>query len=290
LLCHRAESVYDPHVTSAVATSEVSQGTRRLSVTERNWLVSVAIMAGSIAFFALVREVEMRMGRWEGSFRLVRDPDQAAMRYLGIAHFLIAFLYMASSRAFRSAASLARFAALIGVSVLLCFGYAGLSAAAPTLAIVLFIAYFIVHDMRDQFFFSAANGDRPARPSPSWQLDRPILVVLIGTAVVLTASALLGWQGHAIVITHVASWYVFVTVALRKRSLAGTAASGWRDDPRAFQIIHLGGVAILLVLGAVWAYAFRNAPDRRVLSTLLGANSFYYWTIAHVTVSFSTPR
>jgi hypothetical protein len=270
--------------------SDVSQVGRRLSATERNWLVSVAIMAASVAFFALVREGEMRMGRWEGSIRLVRDPAQAAMRYLGIAHFLVALVYMASSRAFRSAASLARFAALTGLSVLLCLGYAGLSAAAPTLAIVLFVAYFIVHDLRDQFFFCAVNGDRPARPSDSWYAERPIMVVLIGTTVLLTASVLLGWQGHAIVITHVASWYVFVTVALRKRRRDGTAPSGWRDDPRAFQFIHLGGVAILLALGAVWAYGFRNAPDHRVLSTLLGANNFYYWTIAHVTVSFSMPR
>ncbi len=334
--------------------SEALAVRRTLTATERNWLLSLGIVAAVLAFFGVIYAIEIQIGRWNSQIRLVRDPAQAAMRYLGTAHFLVAFFYMLTSRQMRSAAIRVRLGAGILLAVLLCMAYARLHSVLPVAALAAFVGYFMVHDFRDQVFFYFANGDGPrdgdtrlrsllfglpllgvsvvflivaaiataaraigsaadglvavgavfvvvsaAAVMHGWRASgkksasgyRPLILVFGGIALVLASSVALKWEGHVIVTLHVVTWYVFTIRQLRDRA---TPAAGLLDRLRntatGFNLLHVGTAIVLLIAGAVWAYAFRNDSSVHAFSLLLDRQNFYLWTIAHVTISFATSR
>ena len=66
--------------------------------------------------------------------------------------------------------------------------------------------------------------------------------------------------------------------------------SGWvRTTQTGFQTLHLGLLVVLMAIGVVWAYAFHNDAAHHAMWVLVSRDAFPYWTIMHVTVSF-TPR
>lgn len=134
---------------------------RPVTVTERNWVVAALVLIGSIVLFGGIYVAEMRSGRWNAPLRLVGQPAEAAMRFLGISHFLVALFYTFSSRSMRSYRSLAIFGAMLVLGGLLCGGFAWTRSFSPLLASGLFISYFLVHDFRDQVFFYFTNNDAP---------------------------------------------------------------------------------------------------------------------------------
>ena len=364
-------SVENPaRASSSEAIPRTLSPRRRLTETERNWLSAAGILVGSILVFGVLYFVEMSLGRWDSSLRLVLNPAETATRYLGISHFLIAALFMATSRRLRAPRARTGLVLLLAAGVLLCLGYARLKDAYPLLASAFFFSYFLVHELRDEVFFYFVNGDAPrdedARslrtflvwtpflvlsavatiaaaglasglvhsrwvdeavgPMPvavrvligstpavilgiailrirgAWanvsaaqrlraflRANRPILVVFAGTLLVLLAR-----RAYAIVILHVAAWYVFSVRQMKKRSASGATAQvrGWdwlRSTPAGFRLLHLGSAGLLVVLGAVWAYGFRNNPALVPFAVLLQPSAFAYWTLVHVTVSYS-PR
>lgn len=138
-------------------------GSRPLTRTERNWLLSAAILLGSMALFYALYVYELDLGRWDGGIRLVAEPAEAATRYVAIAHFILAFLFIGLSPRMRTPRALAGIAALLVFGVLLSGGFSLLESASPMLASYVFFAYFVVHDFRDQVFFYRMNGDCPPR-------------------------------------------------------------------------------------------------------------------------------
>lgn len=334
--------------------------------TERNWLIAALLVLGSLALFGVIYAVELDMGRWNADLRLVTNPAEAAMRYLGVSHFLVAFLFLMTSKKMRAPRSWLAFAAAIAIGTILCLAYARVKVWSPVIATILFFGYFVVHDFRDQVFFYFTNGDAPptqdrkglaellfrtpflvlavlaacvvavlasgaasvawlgdsfSRLSPGMRLalgagpaaaaallvwrygklfrrenpgrvadfvrvHRPILVVFAGAILILLAQ-----KGFAIVTLHVTCWYVFALHQLRKRPATPPPPrltwSWLRATPAGFNVIHIGSAALLVVGGAVYAYAFRNDPSIAPLRVLLAPASFPYWTIVHVTASFA---
>ena len=59
-----------------------------------------------------------------------------------------------------------------------------------------------------------------------------------------------------------------------------------RTTPAGFRVLHIGLALGLLLLGGVWMYGLGGGTW---LWTFLSAESFLYWTIMHITVSF-VPR
>jgi hypothetical protein len=105
---------------------------------------------------------ELDLGRWDGGIRLVAEPAEAATRYIAIAHFILAFLFIGLSPGMRTSRALASIVALLGVGALLSGGFSFLERTSPVLASYAFFAYFVLHDFRDQVFFYRVNGDCPA--------------------------------------------------------------------------------------------------------------------------------
>ena len=130
--------------------------------TERNWLTSMAILAGSVALAGAVYALEWNAGRWNGNLRFVYSPSETVMRLFGISHVLIATLYLLTSRGMRSARSVALFTGMLALGIGLCFGFARVNALSPAIASAFFILYFAAHDFRDQVFFYFEHGEAPA--------------------------------------------------------------------------------------------------------------------------------
>jgi len=139
---------------------------RRWTATERNWLRAALIFVSSLALFGGVYALEMDLGRWNRDIRLVRDPAQASMHFLGIAHFLVALLYTATSKRMRTMRAWGRFVLMLALGALLCLGYARLYAASALAAGICFFAYFLVHDLRDQAYFYFSYGEAPPTRDP----------------------------------------------------------------------------------------------------------------------------
>jgi hypothetical protein len=267
----------------------------RRTESERNWFLSVGLLLLLFAFFGALYLVEMSLGRWKTSIRLVRNPWETATRYIAISHFSVALLYTLTSRRMKSAGPRASFVLFLAIGGILCLAYARLGALSPFWAAALFYAYFVAHDTRDQLFFCRANGDAPmARPHESLisilRGSRSIRMIYAGTLGVLLLGLLVG-GGYAIVILHVASWYVFTVRQLASRPSGITASTfswSWlRSTVPGFTVLHAGSAVLFLVGGAVWAYGFGNDPALAPFAILLAPESFPFWTIAHVTVSFA---
>ncbi len=360
------EQLENQAVSSIVAVAPGSHR-RALTETERNWLCAAAIVVGSIAAFGVLYGLEMAAGRWDSGIRLVLNPSETATRYLGISHFLVATLFLATSRRMRGIRPWGSFAVMLGVGALLCLAYGRIKLVSPLLASVFFFAYFLLHSLRDDVFFYFANGDAPSTRDPdslreilrwspfavigiaatllagifglglahsAWltealvavptpmrwalasllpilalvavarvagrwsraadggaasffRLNRPIYLVFAGTLLILVAQRL-----YSIVILHVAAWYVFSLRQLKKRPPPDPAPRPWswtwvRTTPAGFRWLHIGSAVLLLAAGVVWAYGFRNNPALTPFAILLDTNAFPYWTILHVSVSFS---
>lgn len=349
------------------STTSTLSDTRSLTETERNWLWAGLIVLGATAVFGVIYAVELDLGRWNPALRLVLNPAETSMRYLGFSHFLVAFLFLTTSKKMRTPRSWLAFSAALAAGAALCFGYAQVKVLSPALATILFFSYFLVHDFRDQVFFYFSNGDAPARddrkglgdllfrtpflffafvaaavallmasgrldiallgeafadssPAQRWAVDlvlvavaawafwryrelwrrenlgrvadfaranRPILAIFAAAMVILLAQ-----KGFAIVTLHFTCWYVFAMRQFKKRGAPSTPplrfSWNWlRATPAGFNFLHIGSAVLLLLVGAVWAYGFRNDQTIAPLRILLDPLSFRYWTIVHITASFT---
>lgn len=239
---------------------------RLLTETERNWFLAVALLLGSVGLFAAVYAVEFEAGRWNNALRLVREPAQAAMVYLGISHFLIALLYTATSRRMRSGRAWASFLGRLVLGGGLCAAYAVLLGPAPLLASALFVGYFLVHDFRDQVFFYFANGDAAAGPAGDRLvslLTRTPLALLAGAVALIVSAAALGAPGTAVLQPLLAPLPPPLRLALgvvppaMVAVAAAETARGWRRagyrrigeilrPHRPVAVVFLGTIAVLV--------------------------------------------
>jgi len=133
----------------------------RQTRSDRNARLSVSILVGCFAVFAALWAVEMDLGRWNRDIRLVRSVSETTTRYVAIAHFVLGFLFLATSRRMRAVRPWAGVAALALLAAVLCVAWEELRGRDEYLARLLFFAYFMAHDWRDQVFCYEANGDAP---------------------------------------------------------------------------------------------------------------------------------
>ena len=131
----------------------------------------------------------------------------------------------------------------------------------------------------------------PGGLSGFWSGNKPILLVLIYTAVIILASPLVGpWTYNLLILSHFVGWYFFASRRLETIPKQATPQDGlwtWvRSSVNGFQSLHLGLAAVFFVILLVNHYLL---PATGVVSLVLDGNAFYYWTVIHVTISFA-PR
>ncbi|MFQ5411047.1 MAG: hypothetical protein ACE5EC_02080 [Phycisphaerae bacterium] len=117
----------------------------------------------------------------------------------------------------------------------------------------------------------------------------PLFRVMAGVTAVLGLSLLITERAYSLILFHVVAWYVFAACQFARRPPKLTPKGAWlwmRTTVRGFKTLHIGMVVVLMALGLVWTLALGQTP---ALGWLLRPESFLYWTIIHITVSF-VPR
>ncbi|HEX7707236.1 MAG TPA: hypothetical protein VF701_12325 [Thermoanaerobaculia bacterium] len=270
----------------------VTGGLRRprlRTATERNWVNSLLLVLASVAVFYVGFLIEMDRGLWNREIRLVRDPSESAMRFTALSHFVVAILFMMTSRRMKKARSWLWFGVSLMAGIVLCVGYYRLGMVNPMVATTLFFTYFLIHDYRDQVTFYVANGDsgelseRGARNlsiAPLMAIGTLVVIVTIaaafgmpGTAPVLPSFGSLGDQQRMIV-GSILGVALLAALTMFTRSWKSTFPMPLREvirQHRPIAMVFVGSVAVLA------ASAIAGASGDAVI--LLHVCSWYVFTI-----------
>ena len=117
----------------------------------------------------------------------------------------------------------------------------------------------------------------------------PLFRVSLGVLCVLGLSLLITQRAYSLILFHVAGWYVYAAYQLARHPPKAPLQGWWlwmRTTARGFRTLHIGMVLVLMAIGLFWTLGNNEAP---YLAWLLAPDSFLYWTIMHITVSF-VPR
>jgi len=117
----------------------------------------------------------------------------------------------------------------------------------------------------------------------------PMFRVTLGVLGVLMLSLILTQRAYSLILFHVAGWYLFAGYQFRRHPPHAEPRSLWlrmRTTFKGFRVLHVGMALVLMAIGLVWTLGLHQTP---YLAWLLAPESFLYWTIMHITVSF-VPR
>jgi hypothetical protein len=128
-----------------------------------------------------------------------------------------------------------------------------------------------------------------ATPKAMFRAHAPLFRVSVGAIAVLGLGLLVVQRPYPLILLHVTAWYVFACHQLRRYPPKAPATGWWawmRTDVKGFKVLHIGLAVVLMGIGLVWTLALGQTA---ALQWLLAPESFMYWTIMHITVSF-VPR
>jgi hypothetical protein len=121
------------------------------------------------------------------------------------------------------------------------------------------------------------------------QAHRPLVVVYGGICLILVLGAV-GGSGafNFIILIHAGAWFWFVYAQLARRPApAGRNLWAWlRGTPAGFAVLHGGVIILLLGLMALRVHVWERSG---LLSEMLSANSFSYWSVMHITMALWRP-
>jgi hypothetical protein len=119
--------------------------------------------------------------------------------------------------------------------------------------------------------------------------DRPLIVVLGGLYLVLMGGFVVTGRGYMFVAVHVTVWFVFALRRMEAPAGLPPRPFTWpwlRATRPGFITLHGGVMAAVVVAAACWAFGFANASEPALFGMILSRESFPYWTIMHVTLSW----
>jgi len=135
--------------------------------------------------------------------------------------------------------------------------------------------------------FAAVEGE--GRIDLLLRRHAPLFRLFCGVVLMLGVAMVIAQRPYAIILLHVSVWYVFTCRMLAARPPSQPPADWWgwmRTTVAGFRVLHVGMALALIGLGVFWMYAIGGGTWLRYF---LSAESFLYWTIMHITVSF-VPR
>ena len=150
----------------------------------RQFAATAVFMGVLIGFFWLLDRLEPAEHHRAGI--VAGRPVTMAAVFVGLAHFVVAFFFMVTGRAWSTRQAARRLFAGMVVAVGLC----GVLAVGSDVAKIFFPSvfvgvYFVSHEVRDEYYFSTVLGD-----VPPGRLHRPAFLLLLG-AVILGLLALM---------------------------------------------------------------------------------------------------
>lgn len=192
-----------PALTAAIGhAAETRPSLYATSTTFRNWvrtlawtLAAVAVCSaiypldkyGDSTFAAIRRGVATLFGASAGEavaprlidYRMFKNPSELPMRIFGLPHFIIALMFVLTSRRLRQPTSIFMFIGLLGVGTCFCWLFYRAGGHLNPFAMFLFYFYFLVHGLRDDAFFYKSYGDMPKDAAATHQRIMAVLQLLI---------------------------------------------------------------------------------------------------------------
>ncbi len=151
------------------------------------------------------------------------------------------------------------------------------------------------------FGFVRIGGLQPGGLPGLCRMHEPLIKVIGSTMLILLASMFVGaWTYNLVIVMHFVAWFEFTTTRIRRLPPEVRRSATWRTPMQWFKksllgfcVLHVGLSVLFLALIAVNHYILQRRPmeleGRSVtnpLELLFSASNLYYWTIAHVTLSF----
>lgn len=170
------------------------------SMTFRNWARTLFWTWAAVTFCLLICYPFDKWGlRWfnDAAARLVehrmfKNPTELPMRVFGLPHFIIALMFVMSSRRMKETVSKLQFAALLALGTGFCVVFYKLGAHENPFLMFLFYFYFLIHGFRDDAYFYKAYGDMPKEGAVTHQR---VLAVMQCLAIGLIISLI--WPTYA---------------------------------------------------------------------------------------------
>lgn len=173
-----------------VATREPAARRGTLSIAERNFLRTFVYTSAIVALFYCAFHIEREvLHRRPAAIRFIPEAAEAAMRYVGIPHVIIGFLFMASAVKNRTPSRRAWIGGLLLVGAVLSYGFWEGGGKANLVLYAGVYLYFLVHELRDESNFCLILGDAPSPSNPA--AFRAMILWMIG--LIVTAFVVLGY-------------------------------------------------------------------------------------------------
>lgn len=114
--------------------------------------------------------------------RFVENPAEVMTRTFGTAHFLVGWLFLATSPRLRSASYLAQLTGWLGLGLVLCLCFSQAGGLKNPLALLAFYSLFLVHDCGDQvrLFQRSERGHDASLASLRWFFTLLLITTLAG--------------------------------------------------------------------------------------------------------------
>lgn len=166
---------------SAIAPALSTVGPARTSLadsrTVQQYVKTLVWTFAAIAVCGLAYAIEKFIARdllgWlpaqDSTYRMFKNPAELPMRIFGIPHFIVALIFMLSSKRMQGARSWLQFSFLLALGTVFCWLFwtlgtdlKGSEIVISPLALLVFYFYFLIHGFRDEAFFYRAYGEMPA--------------------------------------------------------------------------------------------------------------------------------
>ncbi len=152
--------------------------------TFRNWFRTLCWTIGAVGVCGLIYCFD----KWgltlniaaprDVDYRMFKNPAELPMRVFGLPHFIIATMFVLTSRRMQSLRNRLVFILLCGVSVVVCIAFHRVGATENPIALILFYFYFLIHGIRDDAYFYKSYGDMPTEAAPTHQRIMAVLQLL----------------------------------------------------------------------------------------------------------------
>lgn len=214
--------------------------------------------------------------------RFVENPTEAMMRALGLAHFIVGWLFLFTSPRLHGRMALARLIALTALGAALCLAFALAGGGRNPFVLIAFYGFFLIHEVRDEtnWYRTYDHGDAPAAPALDaffhcLGLTVSLLMLLVLAAALLAkewlfknSPALAGTPPQYLL----AGWTLLLVATVAAGARTWLLGRGLFESPAGFAAAHR---PLLLIYGGLLAVL--------VLGSLLGSVGFNLIILIHVT-------
>jgi hypothetical protein len=135
---------------------------RESSVTVRNFARALAVTLGILSCGCLIYAIEKYV--FHARHRFIESPGEVMVRAFGLAHFLIGWLFLATSPRVRHPSAWPRLAVVTAAGIGMCLLFHEAGGTKNPLVIMAFYSLFLVHEVRDEKTMFQAYREAPDCP------------------------------------------------------------------------------------------------------------------------------